>query len=63
MSDLQLYSKTDMENARTKGQLIGWAQGAGALMLFMLGMSVIGWIPMLLVIGVLVFLGVKLLGK
>jgi MFS superfamily sulfate permease-like transporter len=63
MSDLQLYSKTDLENARTKGQVIGWAQGAGTLLLFMLGMSVIGWIPMLIVIGILVFLGAKLLGK
>jgi len=37
-TDLQLYTSTDIENARTKGQVVGWVQGAGTL--FVLGLRV-----------------------
>lgn len=39
------YTKTDLENARTKGQLIGWLQGAGVMFAVMFVVGIIGWIP------------------
>lgn len=50
-SDLQKYSKTELENARTKGQVVGWVQGAGAVVALGLVFSVVGWIPTILVVG------------
>ncbi|MEJ2483408.1 MAG: hypothetical protein P8049_09930 [Gemmatimonadota bacterium] len=50
-SDLQLYSKTELEDARTKGQVIGWLQGAGAVIALGLLLSVVGWIPTILAVG------------
>jgi hypothetical protein len=62
-SDLQLYSAGDVENARTKGQLVGWIQGAGAMLLLGLVLSIVGWIPTLAVGALVVVLLVKLLRK
>ena len=42
------YTKTDLENARTKGQLIGWLQGAGVAFGVLLVVGLIGWIPAVL---------------
>ncbi len=50
-TDLQLYSKTDLENARTKGQLVGLLQGAGGVLAAGLLLTFIGWIPAALVVG------------
>ena len=57
-------SHTDLElqNARTKGQVIGWIQGGGAVALFMLGLSFLGWIPLLalaVVVIALLYFGLK----
>lgn len=57
----KVYSQTDVDNARTKGQLIGWIQAAavGIGGWFVLGL--IGWIPTLVVVAVVGVIGVKLL--
>lgn len=62
-TDLQLYSKSDLENARTKGQVIGWVQGAGALLVLGVALKFIGLIPILVVGGVVAFVAVKALRK
>lgn len=62
-TDLQLYSSTDIENARTKGQVTGWVQGAGTLILAGLLLKVVGWIPAFLILGGVVWLGYKVFGK
>lgn len=62
-SELTLYSAVEVENARTKAQIVGIAQGAGGMMLFLLLLSFIGWIPMLAVGALVVVVVVKLLAK
>jgi MFS superfamily sulfate permease-like transporter len=57
------YTKTDLENARTKGQLLGWLQGAGVTFALMFVIGLIGWIPGILVGAVLAFILVKLLKR
>lgn len=47
-----LYSKKDVDRARTKGELVGWIKGGVVGMVGMLLLGVIGWIPTLAVIGV-----------
>ena len=50
-TELQRSKKTELQIARTKGQMVGWAQGAGALIAISLVFSLIGWIPTVLVLG------------
>jgi len=57
-TDLQLYTKSDLERARDKGQLTGWVQGAGSLIVLGLVLKLVGWIPALLLfagVGYLVY--------
>ena len=39
-------TKREIENARTKGQIVGWAQGAGAVLVFGLVLNFLGWSPL-----------------
>ena len=47
-----LYTKKDVDNARTKGELLGLLKGGVVGVVGMLLLGVIGWIPTLAVIGV-----------
>jgi hypothetical protein len=47
-----LYTRKDVDNARTKGELVGWAKGIAVGVVGMLLLGVIGWIPTLAVVGV-----------
>jgi hypothetical protein len=57
----RMHSPTEVQNARTKGQVIGWIQGAGVTIATIWVLKLVGWIPALLVIGALGFVGFKLL--
>ena len=50
-TELQRSKKTELQIARTKGQMVGWAQGAGAVIAISLVFSLIGWIPTVLALG------------
>lgn len=54
-----IYTREQLENARTKGQVIGWVQGGTAVggLLFLL--QFVGWIPLILIASLLAFLGFK----
>jgi len=54
-----IYTREQLDNARTKGQVIGWAQGGVAVGALMFLLQFIGWIPLVLVAGLLAFLGYK----
>ncbi len=54
-------TRQELDNARTKGQVIGWVQGAGAVFLLGLALKFLGWIPLLVAGGAVVFIGYKLL--
>lgn len=56
-----LYSQQDLDNARTKGQVVGWIQGAALGVSGMILLGVIGWIPTLAVLGIGGFALYKLL--
>ena len=59
--DLTVYSKQDLEKAKTKGQVLGWVQGAGIVAAGWFLLGLVGWIPLLLIGGVAAFVGYKLL--
>jgi len=55
-----LYTKQDVDNARTKGELVGWIKAGAVGVTGMLLLGVIGWIPTVAVIGVGGFVVYKL---
>ena len=57
------YTKTDVENARTKGQLLGWIQGAGITFALMFVIGIIGWLPGILLGAGVAFVLYKLLNR
>jgi hypothetical protein len=59
-TDLELYTKSDLEKARTKGQLVGWVQGGAVVLAGAVLLSFLGWIPTLVVLGAGGFLIYKL---
>ena len=50
-----VYTREQLENARTKGQLIGWAQGAVSVGILLFLLNFLGWIPLLFVGGLVGF--------
>ncbi|HSE50597.1 MAG TPA: hypothetical protein VLB00_00285 [Gemmatimonadales bacterium] len=44
-----VHTRQELENARTKGQVIGWLQGAGAVLLLGVILKFVGWIPLVVV--------------
>ena len=56
----ELYTDRDLTRARRRGKVLGWLQGGAAVLLFGVGYSLIGWIPTLLVLGVVGFAVYKL---
>jgi len=47
-----VYTKKDVDHARTKGELVGWIKGGVVGVVGMLLLGFIGWIPTLVVMGV-----------
>lgn len=54
-----IYTREQLESARTKGQLIGWVQGGVSVGVLLFILQFVGWIPLILVAGLLAFLGFK----
>jgi hypothetical protein len=62
-TDLQLYTKADVEKARDSGQLVGWVQGAGSLIVLGIVLKLVGWIPAVLVLAGVGYLVYRLFAK
>ena len=58
--ELTRPTSTELENARTKGQVIGWVQGAGGVILFGLVLRLVGWIPLLALAGIVGYIGYRM---
>ena len=54
-----IYTHEQLENARTKGQIVGWVQGGFAVGALLFLLQFIGWIPLLAIAAVLGFAGYK----
>ncbi|NQV71764.1 hypothetical protein HQ496_01475 [bacterium] len=58
-----VYTREQIENARTKGQLMGWIQGAASVGILMFLLQFLGWIPLLLIAAVVGFGGYKVITR
>lgn len=57
------HTDDDLELARTKGQVVGWIQGGGAIILGGVVLNLLGWVPTLLVLGAVGWIAYKLVTK
>jgi len=62
MSDLpeKRYTKQEVERAKATSQVVGWAQGAGAVVAGVIVLKFLGWIPALVVLGAVIWVLYKL---
>lgn len=60
--DLTLYTDEDLQRARSRGKVIGWIQGGVGILAVGLILKLLGWIPTLIVAGVVVYVLYRLLG-
>ena len=63
MTDLpaKIYDESDLERARRRGKLVGLVQGAGSVILLGVVLSMLGWIPTIVVTGLVGYVVYKLL--
>ncbi len=59
----KIYSEKDLARAKRTSKLVGWAQGAGVVIVGGIVLNMLGWIPTLLVIGGVGYVGYRLLSS
>jgi amino acid permease len=60
---VRLYNETDLQNARTRGQIVGLVQGAVGAGVALFALSMLGWIPLLILALVIGFVIYKLIRR
>ena len=58
-----LFSKEQLESAKSKGQFIGWIQGAVSVGALLILLNFLGWIPLIIIASLLGFVGYKVVTK
>jgi MFS superfamily sulfate permease-like transporter len=59
----KIYTESDLARARGKGKVVGWIQGAGAVILVGVVLNMLGWIPTIAVAGGVGYIAYKLLSR
>lgn len=59
----KIYTKRDIQRARTSSKVIGWLQGGAAVLIGGMMLNIIGWIPALVIVGVVGYVAYKVLSK
>lgn len=54
-----IYTHEQLENARTKGQIVGWVQGGASVGALLFLLQFMGWIPLIAIASLLAFVGFK----
>ena len=56
----KIYTKQEVEKIQARSQALGWVQGGGAVLLGGIVLRLLGWIPAILVVGLVVYVLYKL---
>ncbi|MEM6648585.1 MAG: hypothetical protein AAF730_20265 [Bacteroidota bacterium] len=57
--EVTFYSQRDLEQAKQRSKSIGWVQGGAVVFAAMLGFQLLGWIPLLLLLAGVGYVGYK----
>ena len=60
---LMQFTEQDLAKARTRGKLVGWIQGGGAVLAAAFVWNLLGWIPTLAVLGGVIYVLYKLMSR
>ena len=58
--ETSIFTRQQLKKARVKGQIKGWIQGAASTFLLILLLKFLGWIPAILVLAGIGFVGYKI---
>jgi len=58
--ETSIFTQKQLDNARVRGQVKGWVQGAVSTFLFLLLFEFLGWIPAVIILGLIGFMGYKI---
>ena len=59
----KIHTDRDLERAETKGRVIGWLQGGIVVLVGGMILNVVGWIPTMVIVGVVGYVAYKMLSK
>ena len=59
----KIHTDRDLERAETKGRDIGWLQGGIVVLVGGMILNVVGWIPTMVIVGVVGYVAYKMLSK
>lgn len=59
----KIYTERDIQRARTSSKVIGWLQGGAAVLIGGMMLNIVGWIPALVIVGVVGYVAYKVLSK
>jgi len=57
----KIYTEKEVTRAKNTAQVVGWAQGAGAVVVAAVAWRLLGWIPVVLVLGAVAWVLYRLL--
>ena len=58
--ETSIFTQKQLDNARVRGQVKGWVQGAVSTFLFLLLLKFLGWIPAILILGLIGYMGYRI---
>ncbi len=58
--ETSIFTRQELKSARMKGQVKGWIQGAASTFLLVFLLNFLGWIPAILVLAGIGFVGYKI---
>lgn len=59
----KIYTEKEVERAKRSSKIVGWIQGAGVVLGGAIVWNMLGWIPTVLVVGAVGYVGYKLLSR
>lgn len=62
-TELVMYTEKDLQKARTRGQLVGIAQGAAGIVALGFALAFLKWVPVILIAGGVGYAGWKMLTR
>lgn len=58
---VKIYTENELARAKKTSKMVGWAQGAGVVIAGAMVLNLLGWIPTVVVVGGVAYVGYKLL--
>ena len=58
--ETSIFTQKQLDGARVRGQVKGWVQGAISTFLFLILFKFLGWIPAIMILGLIGYIGYRI---